>query len=301
MRLPLPPATVGAIVLAAVIAAGGTAARPAASPRQASFRSGVQTVAIYATVRDAGGRLVTDLGRTAFRVLDNGRPVEFSIFSNEVQPFTAVIMLDMSGSMLARVLTVRESTKRFIDAMSANDRARLGTFGAEVAISPILTNDKTVLMRVLSEEMWPGGFTPLWRATMAAMASLDGEPGRRVILVLSDGRDTDASRRSPGPDGVKRKAVRDSFMFYAIGIEGPDFANDLTDVAEETGGGHFELRSDDDIGNTFARVADELRHQYLLGFSPTVMDGKLHKLEVKVSGAGLEIRAAKSYVAREDK
>ena len=292
--------TTAAFALSAAIAAGVWAGL-AAGARQAAFRSGVQTVAVYATVRDPVGRLVTNLDASAFRLLDNGRPVAFSIFSNEVQPFTAVILLDMSGSMLARVLTVRESTKRFIDAMSPNDRARIGTFGAEVAISPILTSDKAVLMRVLSEEMWPGGFTPLWRATMAAMASLDGESGRRVILVLSDGRDTDSGRNHSSPEEVKRKAVRDACMVYAIGIEGPGFANDLADVAEETGGGHFELMSDDDIGSSFTHVAEELRHQYLLGFSPAVLDGKVHKLEVQVTGKDLKVRAAKSYVAKEDK
>ena len=295
-----PRVAVAALALVVAVTAG-TWVGPAVGARQAAFRSGVQTVAVYATVRDPVGRLVTNLDASAFRILDNGRPVEFSIFSNEVQPFTAVILLDMSGSMLARVLTVRESTKRFIDAMSPNDRARIGTFGAEVAISPILTSDKAVLLRVLGEEMWPGGFTPLWRATMAAMASLDGESGRRVILVLSDGRDTDSGRNHSSPDEVKRKAIRDACMVYAIGIEGPGFANDLADVAEETGGGHFELRSDDDIGDSFAHVAEELRHQYLLGFSPAVLDGKVHKLEVQVTGSDLKVRAARSYVAKEVK
>ena len=300
MRPHSPRFTVAALALttafAAVLWLG-----PAVSARQAAFRSAVHTVAIYATVRDPVGRLNTNLDASAFRILDNGRPVDISIFSNEVQPFTAVILLDMSGSMLARVLVVRESTKRFIDAMSDRDRARIGSFGAEVAISPILTSDKAVLMRVLSDEMWPGGFTPLWRATLAAMASLDGESGRRVILVLSDGRDTDSGRNHSSPDEVKKKAVRDACMVYAIGIEGPGFANDLADVAEETGGGHFELMSDADIGSSFTHVAEELRHQYLLGFSPIVLDGKVHKLDVQVTGKDLKVRAAKSYVAREDK
>jgi Ca-activated chloride channel homolog len=299
VRLPMPSAMRAArlaFVLATVL---GAAIVAAARQEQPTFRTGVQTVALYATVRDANGRLVPDLDREAFQVLDDGRPAAITVFSNEVQPFTVAIMLDMSGSMEGRVLTVRDSARRFIDALSARDRARIGTFGAEVAISPHLTGDKAVLTRVLAEELWPGGFTPLWRATMAAMSSLGSEPGRRVILVLSDGRDSDTFDRRPGPGDVKRLAVRDAFMVYAIGFQGPGFSSELADVAEETGGGHFELESDADIANTFARVAEELRHQYLLGFSPAVLDGKTHKVEVRIAGSGFKVRAAKSYVAKE--
>jgi Ca-activated chloride channel homolog len=299
VRLLIPSSTPAVrLAFVLVIIVGATIA-VVAGHGQATFRGGVQTVALYATVRDASGRLVPDLDRAAFQVLDDGRPAGITVFSNEVQPFTAAIMLDMSGSMLGRVLTVRDSARRFIDALSARDRARIGTFGVEVAISPLLTGDKAVLTRVLAEELWPGGFTPLWRATMAAMSSLGSEPGRRVILVLSDGQDSDRSDHRPGPGDVKRLAVQDAFMVYAIGFEGPGFSSELADVAEETGGGHFELKSDADIANTFARVAEELRHQYLLGFSPTVLDGKTHKVEVRIAGSGFKVRAAKSYVAKE--
>jgi Ca-activated chloride channel homolog len=303
------PASVALLAVTGVIAIG-LGVRPAAEPRQATFRTGVQTVAIYATVRDAGGRLVPDLDRSAFRVLDNGRPVELSVFSNEPQPFTAAILLDMSDSLEERVLLVRESTMRFIDALSDRDRARIVTFGDEVAISPILTGDKALLKRVLAEELWPGGYTPLWRALMAAMTSLDGEQGRRVLLVLSDGADTDSGPRLAKSDDVKRRVVRDAFMVYAIGIEGPEYTNVLAGAAEETGGGHFKLKSDADLGDTFSHVAEELRHQYLLGFSPTVLDGQVHKLDVQVvrTMLGMEVvrndlsvRAARSYVARVDK
>lgn len=285
--------------LAFVAAIGsGAVISAVARPQQATFRAGVQTVAIYATVRDADGRLVPDLDREAFQVLDDGRPARIAVFSNEVQPFTAVIMLDMSGSMVWRLLTVRESARRFVDALSIHDRARIGTFGAEVAISPHLTGDKAVLTRVLSEELWPGGFTPLWRATMAAMSSIDGERGRRVVVVMSDGRDSDTFDHRPEPGDVKRFAVRSAFMIYAIGVQGPGFSSDLADVAEETGGGHFELKSDADLADTFARVAEELRHQYLLGFSPSALDGKTHKVEVRIPRSGFKVRATKSYVAR---
>ena len=71
----------------------------------------------------------------------------------------------------------------------------------------------------------------------------------------------------------------------------------LRSVAEETGGGYFELTKKDDLGPTFTRVAQELHSQYVLGFSPESLDGKVHKLDVKVKRAGLTVRGRKSYVA----
>ena len=296
--------------------AAASAVMPQSGSPQVTFRSGVRTVAIYATVSDGEGRLVPDLERHAFQVLDNGTPAEITAFSNDVQPLTVAIMLDMSNSMINRVLRVRESTERFVNALTPADRARIGTFGTEVAISPILTNNKETLIRVLREELWPGGFTPLWRAVGAAMTSLEGEAGRRVVLVLTDGGDSDYLPGRPGPDDVKRTAIRDSFMIYAIGMEraagGPTIkvnnavislapgglSPDMIDVAEETGGGHFELRAASDLDGTFARVAEELRHQYLLGFSPATLDRKVHRLEVRVTEPGCKVRARRSYVAQ---
>ncbi len=305
------------------------------------FRTGTRTVAIYATVNDAEGRLVPDLERSAFRILDNGRPVDLTVFSNDVQRITVAIMLDMSASMFTKVTRVRDSAERFIDAMAPGDRACIGTFGQEVAVSPLLTDDKQALKRVLGEELWPGGQTPLWRAVLAGMTSLEAEAGRRVVLVLTDGNDGDPFPSPPKAKDVKQRAIQGDYMLYAIGMERtqgelvdttvvlPDgsrkyrpkvesgtpgqwsessewmFSGGLTaamvDVVEETGGGHFELKSGTELGDTFARVVAELRHQYLLGFSPAVLDGTLHKLEVQVTRPGCKARARRSYIALKDR
>jgi hypothetical protein len=139
--------------------------------------------------------------------------------------------------------------------------------------------------------------------------------------VLSDGKDsgpTDFGQRVASQAEVIDRARRDSVMVYAIGMRSrpqrpipPGFGpgglqaallRDLPDpglarVAEETGGGYAEIRYGDDLGAAFARVADELHGQYLLGIAPPKRDGKTHDLDVKVTGRGLKPRARKSYVA----
>lgn len=294
-------------VTAALLAAAGLFASAA------QFRSGVQTVSVYATVRDGTGRLATNLTRDDFRVLDNGRPVEISVFSNDIQPLTVAVMLDMSGSMVPRFLRVRTATLHFIDALLPHDRAAIGSFGAEVFVSPMLTGDKDILKRVVHEELWPGGGTPLWAALTEAMTALEAETGRRVLLALTDGRNAGGLVRPPkrsrdrsevlkwpgDPTSrkVRTRAVEEAFMIYAIGFEGGGLDRAVIDLADETGGGHFQLPRGADLTVTFTQVADELRHQYLLGFVPEARDGRMHTLEVRVAKPRHTVRARKTYLA----
>ena len=262
----------------------------------AQFKSSISTVAVWATVNDGKGRLAYDLERDDFRILDNGVEREITFFSNDPQNLTVTLMLDMSGSMMSRFLKVRDSTERFIKVMIPGDRAQIGSFGDEIAISPLLTGDKAVLTRVLHEELWPSGATPLWNAVDAAMTSLRAESGRRVVLMLTDGADSCDFPDCLDFGDVKRRAMREDFMIYAIAMDDRGIGAELVELTEQTGGGHFELGRDDNLTATFEHVAEELRHQYMLGFMPAT-DGKEHKLEVQVKREGMRARARKTYQA----
>jgi VWFA-related protein len=291
--------------------------------QQPVFRAAAQTVSVYATVRDRDGHLVPGLTKAAFQIVDDGRPATITTFSNDILPATLTLMLDMSTSMIGEHLRVRDAALHFVDALLPADRVRIGTFGDEVALSPWLTSDKAILGRVLREEVWPGGNTPLWSAMRAAMTSIAAEPGRRVVLTLTDGIDTGCPKmigvppdpqplafslrqsvpaplpnlRCAGFADVEQLALDAEFMVYAIGMEGPGLTGGLVKLADESGGGHFELLKNEDLTATFSEVADELHHQYALGFTPVTLDGRVHPLEVRLSGAGLTARARKSYVA----
>jgi Ca-activated chloride channel homolog len=270
------------------------------------FRSGVQTVPVYATVRDGDGRLVGNLAKADFQILDNGKPVVITNFSNEIVPITVALLLDMSASMTKDYTRVRDAAMHLVDGLFPADRVRIGTFGTEVSLSPLLTNDKAALRRILQEELWLGGHTPLWRAVRQAMASLSAEPGRRVILLLTDGGDDcEPTRWSPNVTGVpcsseaetRQAAIEAGFLVYAIGLEGTGLDKGIVRIADETGGGHFKLEQNANLSATFEAVADELHHQYLLGFTPAVLDGTVHRLEVHMTRPALMAQARQSYVA----
>jgi len=278
----------------ALLAAAASLWMASTTAQQGTYQKAAQTVAVYATVLDRGGRLVSNLTKKDFQIFDNGQPAEITVFSNDQQALTVALMLDMSESMQSRLTLVRESTRRFIEALLPPDRLRIGTFAEEIAVSPLLTGDKAVLNRILDEELWPGGTTPLWTAIDEAMSSFAGETSRRIVLTLTDGVST-AGRISF--DHVTQRAISDVVMIYMVGMEGTILGPQAVRLADDTGGGHFEVKKGTTLSATFARVADELRHQYALGFTPVALDGQVHTIEVRLSKPGLTARARKNYLA----
>ncbi len=271
--------------------------------QQPSFKTGTQVVPVYVTVVDDQKRLVPDLGREDFEILDNGKPVALTQFDNEPEPFSVVVMLDTSASMTGSLDLLEQAAEQFVIRLLPEDQGMVGAFNDKIEF-PIasFTSDRDELAAAL-KEMDFGNPTRLYDAVDASIEQLRAVQGRRVVLVFTDGEDT-ASKIGMGR--VLDQARTDEVMIYAIGLESEYFNGQhkvrsrpdrgLRRLADETGGGYFELKKTDELGSTFTRVAQELHSQYVLGFAPAT-DGKLHKLEVRVKKSGMTPRARKSYLA----
>ena len=296
-------ALVGA-VLTGVVVVTGLPAGGATGAQQTTFRSSdTIIVPVPATVVDKDGRLVPNLEREAFTILDNGKPQELAIFQNSSEPFTAVVMLDFSGSMTMHLDLLKQATEQFILRMLRTDRAQVGAFSDKIQFSGTFTSDRDDLIFALRDLQF-GNPTRLYDAIYQSQTELAKEKGRKVVVVFTDGEDT-ASKRSFGD--VLDRARQENVMIYAIGLESemvlggrvqrsrPD--KSLRRLAEETGGGYFELKKTAELAPTFTRVVQELHSLYTLGFSPAALDGKVHRVEVRVSQAGMVARARRSYVA----
>jgi Ca-activated chloride channel homolog len=239
---------------------------------QPIFKSNVRTVPIYATVVDPSGRLVPDLEQADFTILDNGKPADVSLFSNESQPFTAVVMLDTSASMTANLKLLNRAAEQFLLRLLPVDRAQVGAFNDKIQLSGTFTNNRDELISALNE-LYFGNPTRLNDGIAAGLDALQGIDGRRVVLVFTDGEDT--SSRT-GFKTVLERARDEEVMVYSIGLESEYFngmrvvksrpSRDLRKISDETGGGYFELLKTVDLAPTFTRVAQELRSQYLIGF-----------------------------------
>jgi VWFA-related protein len=346
-------------------------------PQDPQFRAGVNTVSVYATVFDVNGRLVPNLTRDDFTVFDDGKPQAITQFANTVQPITVVLMMDRSVGLQARFPLERAAGEAFVASMTPGDRARIGSFNGMIRIDPdSFTGDRNELIRILNLDLLDAGLTPLWNATASAMNALAKEPGRRVVLLFSDGDNNPGlpGRKTVSFDSVLARAQAEDVMVYTIGMNdgcegmssprplaqrgipppggGPDnggkpvsttprpfpagaganpggapiggvggpgmsipigriFGNgmgesrcanakprpQLKDLAADGGGGYVELHSNDDLGAIFARLADELHHQYLLGFTIARVDNRSHILEVRPRDPSLTVRARRSYLS----
>ena len=293
-----------------------------------TFGTTTRTVAVYATVTDPQGRLAPDLTRDNFEVDDNGVKQELTVFSNDVQPITGIMLLDRSGSMKPNLELEVRAAETFIHGMLAEDRLRIGNFGKDIVIEPDdFTSDRDALFKVLHGDLQRDGPTPLWNAIDRAIDKLLLEKSRRVVLALSDGVDEplDFSGHAKSMKDEMKRAEDNDIMIYAVGMEGlapmqqqratpgfggrgimPQRRNEpsmqkpdegMAKIAAATGGGYFELTSPGDLLGKFDRVIDELHHQYALGFVPQKLDGKLHDLTVKVNKSGYTVRARKRYLA----
>jgi Ca-activated chloride channel family protein len=279
--------------------------------QQPTFRAGTQVVSLFTTVTDAQKRLVPDLMQSDFDVFDNEKSQPLVFFQNQIQPISVVVMLDTSGSMTLTLDLLRAAAEQFVLRLLPADKARVGAFNDKIQfMGRTFMNDRDQLITDIKNLDYGNG-TRLWDALAASLDELKGIEGRKVILVFTDGDDTESHNSSLGK--VIDRARIDEVMIYAIGLESrfvdpnsgrqirtrPD--SGLRKIADETGGGYFELTRTADLSPTFTRVAQELHSQYVLGFTPTLLDGKVHKLAVRMKQSGMTARARRSYLAASDK
>ena len=157
-----------------------------------------QTVPIYTTVVDSQRRLVADLQQEEFEVYDNGKIQTLTNFISELTPFTAIVMLDTSGSMTLNLDFVKQAAEEFLIRLLPEDKAKVGAFNDKIQILPRdepFTNNRDRLIRLVKEGLDFGYPTRLWDAVDESIAHMEALDGRRVVIVFTDGDDS-ASRRS---------------------------------------------------------------------------------------------------------
>jgi len=270
-----------------------------------TIKVSTDSVAVYVTVTDTDKRLVPDLLLEDFGILDNGKPVNINIFENKPVPITAVVMIDTSGSITASLGLVKDGAEQFLLRLLPDDKAQVGEFSDKIKFHPgSFIDDRDRLIYLLKHELDFGYPTRLYDAVDLSIEQLLPVAARKVVIVFTDGDDT-ASKIGVGK--VMDRAREKDVMVYAVGLQTEYFNGQqrvrsspdrgLKKLAEDTGGGYFELKKTADLGDTFTRVAQELHSQYVLGFSPELQDGKVHKLEVRVKKGGMNARARKTYLA----
>lgn len=291
-----------AIVLAcATLAAQGTIVGPGRL-----FKSSVELTSVNATVLDSDGHLVRGLEREAFEMFEDGQPQTITQFTGERVPISLGALLDTSDSMFgSRIRDARAALDRFLfELLDREDEFFVLAFNHVPHLLTGWTADPAVVRPAL-DAIHPTGATAAYDAVVTALPLFERRHRQRAaILIISDGADTasDATIRD-----VRSALLRSDVFVYAIAIDTKTSQaintrvspQTLREITDPSGGRTDVVQTSDELQASTARIADELSHQYLLGYvSPKANDGKFHSIRVRVKGTDYRVRARNGYVAR---
>ena len=277
----------------------------AASAQKAPLRSSVELTVVTATVRDENGRLVTKLPREAFEVFEDGVPVAIAQFSNERVPLGVGLLLDISDSMFGRRIKDAEgAVERFLTSLlDPSDAFFLMSFNHQPRLMFGWKTDAAGVHDALAA-LHPTGATAIYDAMAAAMPYLENRPRERAALVLiTDGDDTASDLTL---HDLRPALVRLDAFVYAIAIDTPEpqpiaqrvSIETLNEITGQSGGRTEVVRTTEDLDTATANIAEELNHQYLLGYSsPHPGDGQYHSIRVRATNPMYKVRARAGYVA----
>lgn len=254
-----------------------------------------RVVSLSPIVTDSGGRYVKGLAREDFRVLVNGQPQAIETFESTSSALSVVLVLDVSASMALKLREARAAALEFLDALEPGDRGAVLTFASNVVGFTPFSADRSAARRAL-EEARVSGETALYDATAVALRRLREQPGRRAVVLFTDGEDN-KSRLSIDQVVDLARSHEASVFAVAQGVaEVKALLRGLDRLASETGGRTWFISTIRTLPGVFREVVAELQNQYFLTFTPSDQRPRTwHKVEVKVNRPGLTVRARKSF------
>jgi Ca-activated chloride channel family protein len=292
-------------------------------------------VQVPVVVRERGGRYLSDLSRDEFAVFEDGVKQNIELFGTVEEPFSVALLLDSSGSTVSTLEQIKSSAMDFLSNLRPHDRVMVASFNDSVDILCELTND-TGRLAAAVQSIKAGEYTQVYEAVYTAVwERLRDIPGRKAVIVFSDGIDT-ASSEIALEDTLDAVIESEDIIVYPIRyatredverkmearIRGSSTAGDsaavqtkleqsrreldrayrgadeyLQQLADMSGGLVERADKLSDLKPALRRIAEELRHQYLLGYYPTnkQKDDKTRKIAVKVSRQGSVVRARPAY------
>jgi VWFA-related protein len=258
----------------------------------------VDVVQVTVTVSDGHGRFVRNLPRTAFRVLEDGKPQGISHFTSEDVPLEIVVAIDISGSMTPAMPKLKTAVKEFLKDVPNQDLVTLLGFNDNIFTLTRKAGDVAERSRAV-DRLAPWGSTALYDVILRGVEMLGRQTGRKALIVFTDGEDQGSHATI---NDVERRLQSSDVTLYMIG-QGRGVTLDtlkkvMERLANPTGGRALFTDSIDELHDSFADLLDELSNQYLLGYEPTNTkhDDVWRKIKVEVDGHH-EVRARQGYRA----
>lgn len=264
---------------------------PAQEP-EATFHVKVKLVSIFVNVTDKNGALVGGLGKDDFAIYEDNRPQQIAVFEKQSElPLNISLAIDTSGSVRKDLSEEAAAARHFArDILRPQDLMSVLQFATDVRELVPFTNKLSVIDHALGQ-LRGDWATAIYDAIYLGAEKLGGKDGRKVLVLISDGDDTASDSTY---DQALESALRNEVMIYSlidVPIEasaGRDLSGEhaLITLSEQTGGKYFYV-SDGGLDQAFAKVSDDLRTQYLIGYYPKNQEpGRaFHRLTVTIPRA----------------
>jgi Ca-activated chloride channel homolog len=282
--------------LAALVLAAG------AMPR-AQFRGDVDVVEVTATVSGADGRFLTGLRANDFVIRENGVPQRVVHVGVDREPISLGLVLDASGSMQGeRMSAARAAVNHLLfERSDPRDELFFVEFGFNARLTQEWTSDRQLLRGAL-QDVQPTGDTALYDAVALAVPTAQaGRHRKKVLLVISDGRDTKSVLRI---EEVSQLVVASDVLVYALGFDKMAASDDAADpkrlrqITDATGGRTETVQRPEELIAAVDRITEELGRQYQLAYERSgPRDGKRHEIRVEARRPGARVRARTWYIA----
>jgi Ca-activated chloride channel homolog len=258
----------------------------------------VDVVQVTAVVND-GNRFVKGLSKDAFRIVEDGVPQTISHFSNEGSPLELVVAVDVSQSMAPHMPQLKNAVRRFLAALGPKDQVTLAAFNDHLFT---LARRETVPAQRLRavDRLAPWGGTALYDVIVRGVQLLTRQPGRRVLVVFSDGDDRTSHATITNVEAAMRSTDATLFMVaLGRGSREAQLRSGIQRLITLSGGRGLFVERSDRLEEAFADIVVELSNQYLIGYQSTNTrrDGSWREIAVDLPGSGHSVRARQGYRA----
>lgn len=259
----------------------------------------VEVVQVTATVIDGGGRFVKGLTRDEFRVKEDGVPQRITAFAGENIPLEIVVAVDVSQSMTESMPTLKAAVRTFLRSLRPADQVTLIAFNDNIFTLARRSTDPEARVRAV-DRLAPWGGTALFDAMLTALNTVGKQPGRRSVVVFSDGEDQNSVATLKR---VETRLETSDATIYTIGlgrsVRDRALAGIMARMSDVSGGRPFLIDEVSELDKVFADIVEELSNQYLLsyGSSNESRDGSWRRIQVELKNGRHQVRHRQGYRA----
>jgi Ca-activated chloride channel family protein len=289
----------GAEYVAAAFAGGELVGRASVQTASAAISEEVEVtrVLLFPAVHDRRGRYVQNLTRDDFTVWENEVPVDIRSFMSPAEVLNLGLVLDVSASMTGRLELVQDAACALVDELAPDHDLAVFSFAEDLELIAPLSRDRTTARREI-RKLQAGGLTSLYDAVIRVIAYLSKAPGRKVMVLLSDGEDKSSVASMRRAVDAARKSL---VSIYTIGPdrgEATALRKVLKTLARDTGGEAWFINSPRRLSSIFDDVLGQLAHQYELSYEPPPGPEGFRAVEVRVRDKRLRVKSRDEYYYR---